>query len=187
MLDPIPAESGARRAGGARRRGAAAARLGAAATLVAMRRALTILCLTLSVSGLAASAAAAQARREPRIRAGVTVSGVDVGNLTLAEAQLRLEQTLGPALAQDIVVTVARRSSGSRWPNRIRLPGRQDRCPRVNAGQAAPPLPDGTLPPASAEPSVRFERKPLWGFAKRTGKAVGVPPRNATLQSRSRA
>ena len=76
-----------------------------------MRRALTIFCLAVSATGVAASAAAAQTPvPEPRIRAGVTVSGVDVGNLTVPEAQARLEQTLGPLLAQDVVVTVARRT-----------------------------------------------------------------------------
>ena len=42
----------------------------------------------------------------------MTVSGVDVGNLTVAEATARLGQTLGPVLAQDIVVTAA----GSSFP-----------------------------------------------------------------------
>jgi lipoprotein-anchoring transpeptidase ErfK/SrfK len=150
-----------------------------------MRRPLTIFLLTVSVSGLAASAAAAQTPvpPEPRIRPAVMVSGVDVGNLTLAEAQLRLEQTLGPVLAQDIVVTVARRQFRLEMAD-IGFVFRADKTAvrAFNAGQAAPPLPDGTLPPASAEPSLRFERKPLWRFAKRTGKAVGVPPRNATLR-----
>ena len=34
------------------------------------------------------------------------------------------------------------------------------------AGQAAPPAPDGTLPPASATPSVSYKRKPVWRFVR---------------------
>jgi lipoprotein-anchoring transpeptidase ErfK/SrfK len=150
-----------------------------------MRRALTTLCLALAMAGAAASAAAAQnpPPQEPRIRAGVTVSGVDVGNLTLAEATARLEQTLGPVLAQDVVVVVARRTFTLKM-SQIGLRFRADKTAQraFDAGQAAPPAPDGSLPPASALPAVAFERKPVWRFAKRTGKAVGVAPRDARVR-----
>ena len=151
-----------------------------------MRRALTILFLTLSTAAAAVSTASAQAPTgEPRIRAGVTVSGVDVGNLTVAEAQARLEQTLGPVLAQDIVVTVARRTFTLKMAQ-LGFVFRADRTAQLalEAGQAAPPAPDGSLPPASAAPSVTFERTPLWRFAKATGEAVRVKPRDARLKIR---
>ena len=79
---------------------------------------------------------------EPRIRAGVTVSGVDVGNLTVPEAQARLEQAFGPVLAQDIVVTAARRSFVLTM-SRIGFVFRADRTAlrALKAGQAAPPAP----------------------------------------------
>ena len=72
-----------------------------------MRRALPITLLTLTIATGAASVAAAQTPppAEERIRVGVTVSGVDVGNLTVAEATAKLGQTLGPVLAQDVVVS----------------------------------------------------------------------------------
>jgi hypothetical protein len=38
------------------------------------------------------------------------------------------------------------------------------------------------LPPASAEPSVRYERRPIWQFAKRTARAVRVKSRDARLR-----
>ena len=148
-----------------------------------MRRGLSVL-LAVCASGLAASAASAQAPPpvEERIRAGVTVSGVDVGNLTVPEAQARLEQTLAPVLAQDVVVTVARRRFTLRM-SRLALALRADRTAlrALRAGQAAPPAPDGSLPPASAEPAVAFERRPLWRFAKRVAQAVHVAPRDARL------
>ena len=158
----------------------------ATATLLRVRRALTVLFLSVSLTGLAASAASAQEPVPPpeeRIRAGVTVSGVDVGNLTLAEAQVRLEQTLGPLLAQDVVVTVARRRFTLHM-SQLGLAFRADKTAQraLQAGKAAPPAPDGTLLPASALPAVTYERAPLWTFAKRIGGAVHVAPRDARLR-----
>jgi lipoprotein-anchoring transpeptidase ErfK/SrfK len=149
-----------------------------------MRRALCVLVMTLSAAGAAASAATAQAPpEEPRIRAGVTVSGVDVGTLTVPEAQAKLEQTLGPLLARDVLVTVARRQFRLKM-SAIGFEFRADKTAlrALYAGQAAPPAPDGTLPAASAEPSVAYKRAPVWRFAKRTGKAVDVAPRDATVR-----
>jgi lipoprotein-anchoring transpeptidase ErfK/SrfK len=149
-----------------------------------MRRAFRVLLLALSVSAAAAPAAAAQVPAEqPRIRAGVTVSGVDVGMLTVAEAQAKLEQMLGPALARDVGVTVA----GRRFRLRMSELGFSFRAAStalraLYAGQDAPPAPDGTLPPASAEPSVAYKRAPLWSFAKRTARAVDVAPRDARVK-----
>ena len=151
-----------------------------------MRRALTILILAFSIAGAAASAAPAQTPpppEEPRIRAGVTVAGVDVGNLTVAEAQLRLEQTLGPAFAQDIVLYTAGRRFTLRMSD-IRFAFRADRTAlrALRAGLAAPPAPDGSLPPASAVPAVTYKHKPVWRFVKAAGKAVAVAPRDARLK-----
>ncbi len=149
-----------------------------------MRPALMILCLTFALSGLAATVASAQEpAEEPRIRTGVTVSGVDVGDLTVAEAQVKLEQTLGPVLSQDVVVTAARRSFTLHM-SQVEFAFRADRTAlrALYAGQAAPPAPDGTLPPASAEPSVSYERAPVWRFAKQIGKAVTVAPRDARVK-----
>jgi lipoprotein-anchoring transpeptidase ErfK/SrfK len=141
---------------------------------------LMILCLAVLACGAAASAASAQ---EPRIRAGVTVSGVDVGNLTLAEAQLRLEQTLGPLFAQDIVISAAERSFTLRMAD-VRFAFRADKTAQraFAAGQTAPPAPDGSLPPASAVPAVRYKHKPVWRFVKRAAGAVSVAPRDARVK-----
>jgi hypothetical protein len=149
-----------------------------------MRRVLSILLLSLAVAGAASAAASAQEPpAEERIRAGVTVSGVDVGNLTVAEAEAKLAQTFGPVLAEDVVVTVAKRSFTLKMAD-IGFVFRADRTAlrALYAGQQAPPAPDGSLPPASAEPSVAFERAPLWQFAKATREAVHVAPRDAKLR-----
>jgi lipoprotein-anchoring transpeptidase ErfK/SrfK len=151
-----------------------------------VRRALSTLCLALLLAGVAASAAAGQQPpppQEPRIRAGVTVSGVDVGSLTVAEATARLQQTLGPLLAQDVVVTAARRRFTLK-PAQIRLRFRAAKTAQraFDAGVAAPPAPDGSLPPAAALPAVAYDRSKVWQFARRTGKAVYVPPRDARVR-----
>ena len=149
-----------------------------------MRTALAILCLSLLTSAVAASTAAAQVPvEEPRIRAGVTVSGVDVGNLTVPEAQVRLEQALGPALATNILVTAAGRTFTLPMAP-IGLTFRADKTAlrALKAGQLAPPAPDGTLPPATATPAVTYDRKPVWRFARRIRAAVGIEARDATVK-----
>src|SRR5688500_11884068 len=149
-----------------------------------MRRALSIPLLTVAIASGSASAGLAQTPPpEERIRAGVTVSGVDVGNLTVAEATAKLEQTLGPLLAQDVVVTAARRRFTLKM-SQIRFDFRADRTAlrALYAGRENPPAPDGSLPPASAEPSIAYRRGPVWRFAKRSAKAVGVAPRDARVR-----
>ena len=150
----------------------------------AMRRAFTISILTLSIAAWAAEGAGAQAPPpDERIRAGVTVSGVDVGNLTVAEAQAKLEQTFGPVLAQDVVI----QAGGKSYPlkmSAIKFKFRADSTAlrALYAGRAAPVAPDGSLPPASATPSVSYKRKPVWRFVRQTAKQVDVAPRDAHLR-----
>ena len=149
-----------------------------------MRRAITILLLALAAVAVAASAVPAQEPApEPRIRTGVTVSGVDVGDLTLAEAEAKLAQTLGPALAKDVVVVAAKRRFTLRMAD-LDFTFRADRTAQraFEAGQAAPPAADGSLPPAWADPVVRFERTPLWRFVNATAAQVRVKPRDARLR-----
>jgi lipoprotein-anchoring transpeptidase ErfK/SrfK len=151
-----------------------------------MLRALTLALLTLLLAAPAASAqdpVVPPAPEEPRIRAGVTVSGVDVGNLTLAEAEARLTAALGPKLEQDVTV----RAKSHRWTlpvRKLRFEFRADRTAQraFNAGTAAPPAADGTLPPASATPSVSFKRDPLWTWAKKQAKTVAKAPRDARVR-----
>jgi lipoprotein-anchoring transpeptidase ErfK/SrfK len=163
-----------------------------------MPRALTILLLTLSMSALAAPGASAQTPApqpapppapvpapEPRIRAGVSVSNVDVGNLTVAEAQARLEQTLGPVFAQDIAVVAGAKRFVLK-PTQLKFAFRADKTAlrALAAGAAAPPAPDGSLPPASALPLVSYRDARIWRFARKVEKAVHVAPRDARARIR---
>src|SRR5215207_4480799 len=152
-----------------------------------MPRALTVAMLTLLLAVPAAASAQVPAPapppEEPRIRAGVTVSGVDVGLLTLGEAEVKLTAELGPKLAQDVVL----RAGGRRFTLPMRRLGFEFRADKTAerayyAGTAAPPAADGTLPPASATPSVAYKHDPLWTFAKRTARAVDKAPRDARVK-----
>jgi lipoprotein-anchoring transpeptidase ErfK/SrfK len=152
-----------------------------------MRRAFAVLLLSLSIPAWAASTAGAQTPPPPeeRIRAGVMVAGVDVGNLTVPEATVRLEQTLGPVLAQDVVVSAAgRRFRLKMAAIKFKLRADNTALRALYAGRAAPPAPDGSLPPASATPSVSYKRKPVWRFVRKTAKNVRVAPRNARVEIR---
>jgi L,D-transpeptidase catalytic domain len=150
-----------------------------------MRRAFAILLLAFSAPAWAASSAGAQVPPPPeeRIRAGVAVSGVDVGNLTVPEATLKLEQTLGPVLAQDVVVSAAgRRFALKMAAIKFKFRAHNTALRALYAGRAAPPAPDGSLPPAAATPSVSYKRKPVWRFVRRTAKRVNVAPRDARVK-----
>jgi lipoprotein-anchoring transpeptidase ErfK/SrfK len=149
-----------------------------------MRRTSTFLFLAVSIPACAASIAAAQAPPpEERIRAGVTVSGVDVGTLTVAEAQAKLEQTLGPVLAQDVVVAAGGKRLALKMAG-IKFAFHADKTAlrALYAGQSAPPAADGTLPPASATPSVSYKRKPVWRFVRDAAQQVNVAPRDARIK-----
>ncbi len=116
----------------------------------------------------------------------MTVSGVDVGNLTVPEATARLEQTLGPVLAQDIAVSAAGRTFPLKM-SALKFKFRADKTAlrALYAGRAAPQAPDGTLPPASATPSVAYRRKPVWRFARRTAAKVDEQARDARIRIRT--
>lgn len=153
-----------------------------------MRRALRCLPLFLLFGALVAPAARAQAPApapppEERIRAGVTVAGVDVGNLTVAEATVRLQQVLAPAFARAVVVQAGGKPR-TLDPRALKFSFRADRTAlrALYAGRAAPPAPDGTLPPASATASVAYDRGPLWRFARRVADSVSRPARDARIR-----
>ena len=151
-----------------------------------MRTALSILCLALLTAAVAASAAAAQVPApEPRIRAGVTVSGVDVGNLTLAEAQLRLEQTLGPVLAQGITVTAAGQSATLPMaPIDFVFHADETALRALKAGQKAPAAPTAACRRPWPSPRSAMTARP--SGASCAGSATGskIEARDATIKIR---
>ena len=117
---------------------------------------------------------------EPRIAPGVLVAGVDVSNLTLAEATAKLRPALAPKLKKRVIVAVA----GKRYvltPKQMRFAFDASKSARraYNAGRATPPAPGATLDVA---PFVKFRRAPIRDFATAVDKATYVSPRNATVK-----
>jgi len=158
----------------------------------AMRRALILLLLTFGLTAATASAqepppapapAPAPPPAEPRIRAAVAVAGIDVGGLTVAEAQAKLDQTLGPLFAADVIVAVA----GKRFtfkPRKAKFVFRSDAtaAQALAAGQAAPPAADGSVAPLAVAPVTRFRRVPVKTFVEKAAKKLYIPSRNAYVR-----
>ena len=101
----------------------------------------------------------------------------------MAEATARLEQTLGPVLAQDVVVTAAGRKFALK-PRALGYEFRADNTAlrALYAGRAAPPRGGRDAPPAAATPSVAYRRKPVWRFVRRVAAAMRIAPRDAQLR-----
>lgn len=117
---------------------------------------------------------------EPRIAPGIAVGGVDVSNLTLAEATARLRPALAPKLGKRVIVAVA----GKRYvltPKQMRLTFDASKSARraFNTGRQSPP-PAGTV--TNVAPFVIFRRAPIRDFANRVGKAAHVKARDATVR-----
>ena len=165
-----------------------------------MRRLLPALLLALALAAPAAAqdpqpsptpSPSPQPAPERRIAEGVKAGHVDVGGLLVEEAVARLEAELGPRLANDVTVSVAKR----RWtlsPRRAKYEFDALRTAEdaYAAGQAAPPAPDGAEGGAAAGIDVpirqRHSRSALKAFVARIARKVYVAPRNATLRYRLR-
>ena len=125
---------------------------------------------------LAAPAAAQQPPPpEQRIAPGVKAGGLDVGNLTVAEAAAKLQQTYGPPLYNPISVQVAGR--------RFRLAPKESGLKfdtvltakrAYHAGQANPAV---DVPLATA-----FNRARVRTFARGIAHEVYLAPRDATIR-----
>jgi lipoprotein-anchoring transpeptidase ErfK/SrfK len=76
-----------------------------------MTRARALLVLLVAALAAAVPAVASAAKRQQQdptnVPAGVTAGGVDLSGLTLADAQARLESTVGPKVATDLVLGAA--------------------------------------------------------------------------------
>ena len=120
---------------------------------------------------------------EPVIRAGVSVAGVQVGGMTLTQAQAALEQAFAAPYAGNVIVAVA----GKRWtltPKRARFTflGQATAQQAFNAGAASPAAADGTVTPVAVAPVVRFSRSRVKTFVAKIAARVAVAPRNARIR-----
>jgi lipoprotein-anchoring transpeptidase ErfK/SrfK len=149
-----------------------------------MRRARPLL-LILLAAVLAAPAASAQtpppppppppAPPEPTIAPGTKAGGIDVGGLTITQAQQRLTEIAGPPLARNIAVDVA----GRRFrltPARLRLSFDALRSAK-RAYYAARDHPQ----PVDVPLAITYRRASLKRFARTVSRTVYLAPRDATV------
>jgi L,D-transpeptidase catalytic domain len=134
-----------------------------------MRPALAGFAAALTIAGPAAA-------QEPvRIASGVTVAGVEVGELTVPEATAALRAELAPRMREPIAVVVAGRRV-SLDPRRlgVRLdPGATARR-ALRAGRRE-------LAPVTVRPMLSFRRPGVPSFVLDLRERVELAPRNATL------
>ena len=76
---------------------------------MARRPATLISVVLLSSLATAATVTAVAGAQDPRIKPGISTAGIDLSNLTVAEAKLRLDQQLAPRLQGDLVFGAAGR------------------------------------------------------------------------------
>jgi hypothetical protein len=126
--------------------------------------------LLLSPNGLASA--------PPVIGSGISAAGVDLSNLTIADATSKLQSALGPVFARPVAVNVAGRSF-TLTPKRAKLVFNAAQTVRraYNAGVGRP----AGLPPISVPLSIRHSHEATRGFATRVALAVRHAPRDATI------
>jgi lipoprotein-anchoring transpeptidase ErfK/SrfK len=129
--------------------------------------------------GLPAAAAAQAPLPGERIAVGLSSAGVDLSGLTVEEAAARLDATLGPRLAADLVVSAGRRVFTLPVARaRLKLDSVRTAKRALYAGRRQAP----GAPPLAVAPALGHARLPVRAFAARVDRAVSRAPRNATLR-----
>jgi lipoprotein-anchoring transpeptidase ErfK/SrfK len=140
-----------------------------------MRRVLLASLLSLAIL---APAAAGQAPppAEPRIAPGTKAAGIDVGGLTVAEAQAALQQAAGARLAKNVSVEVAgRRFRLSMRRLRLEFDAERSAKRAYYAGRDNPQPVDVPL-------AVTYRRSSVQRFTRSIDRRVYLAPRNATVR-----
>jgi lipoprotein-anchoring transpeptidase ErfK/SrfK len=138
-------------------------------------RAIAPLAALLVLLVLAAPAGAQAPPPEPRIAPGVKAGGLDVGNLTIAEAAAKLQQTYGPPLYNPVSVHLAGRVFRL-TPKRSKL--RFDTILTARRAYNA-----GLTQPAADVPlATSASRARIRTFARSVARAVYRAPRDATIR-----
>ncbi|MEO8687612.1 MAG: L,D-transpeptidase family protein [Solirubrobacteraceae bacterium] len=138
-------------------------------------RALAPLTSLLVLLVLAAPAAAQTPPPEPRIAPGVKAGGLDVGNLTIGEAAVKLQQTYGAPLYNPISVYVGGR--------RFRLAPKQSGLKFDTVLTAKRALYAGRTNPTVDIPlATSLDKARVRTFARTVARKVHVRPRDATIR-----
>jgi hypothetical protein len=138
-------------------------------------RALASLPTLLVLLVLAAPAAAQTPPPEQRIAPGVKAGGLDVGNLTVGEAAVKLQQTYGPRLYNPVSIHLAGRI--------FRLTPKQSKLKFDTILTAKRAYNAGLTNPAADVPLATSASKArIRTFARSVAKAVYRDPRDATIR-----
>ena len=145
-------------------------------------RRLALLCALLS-SVLAVPAGAATQSTEDRVAQGISAGGVDLSNLTLAEATSKLQNTIGPALAKDLVAGVAGRPfTLTAADAKVRFDAERTAKRALYAKAPAKPSGGGAVVGATVPLALSHSRLAVRAFTGRVFKSVFRPARNATMR-----
>jgi L,D-transpeptidase catalytic domain len=138
-------------------------------------RALAPLTSLLVLLVLAAPAAAQTPPPEQRIAPGVKAGGLDVGNLTIGEAAVKLQQTYGPRLYNPVSIHLAGRI--------FRLTPKQSKLKFDTILTAGRAYKAGLTNPAADVPLATSASKArIRTFARSVARAVYRAPRDATIR-----
>ena len=131
-----------------------------------------------------AAPTAAQGPPERRVEPGVSAAGVDLSNLTLAEATAKLATALTGHLGRDVVVGAAGRPFRlTATQAKFRFDAERTAKRALYAkGQGAPPPAGGAATSTDVPLAVSHSRRAVRSFARRIGAAVYRAPRNATIR-----
>lgn len=116
---------------------------------------------------------------QKRIAPGVTAAGIDVSNLTVPEAAVRLEQQAAPLLRRTVAVRVGGHTMrlGMRSIS-LSFDAERSALRAYQAGRANPT--PGT--PVDVALAVTYRRAPIRVFAERVDRRVRIAPRNAYVR-----
>ncbi|MCW3065660.1 MAG: L,D-transpeptidase family protein [Solirubrobacterales bacterium] len=142
-----------------------------------MRR-LHIALLSVVVLALAPAAIAAAPAPAPTIAPGIGAGGVDLSNLTIADATAKLQAALGPALARPVAVHVAGRRFALAAKD-AKLAFNADLTAR-RAFHAGIGRPAGS-PPLQVPLAIRHSHIAVTAFAASVARAVARPATDATI------
>jgi hypothetical protein len=138
-------------------------------------RALAPLTLLLLLLVPAVPAAAQTPPPEPRIAPGVKAGGLGVGNLTIGEAAVKLQQTYGPPLYNPVAVHVG--------GQKFRLTPKQSKLKFDTVLTAKRAYHAGLAHPAADVPlATSVDKARVRTFARRVAREVYVAPRDATIR-----
>jgi L,D-transpeptidase-like protein len=126
--------------------------------------------------------ASAQTSAEPVIPAGAKAAGLDIGNLTLSQAEMKLQDAFAVPISQPVEVRVAGHRSVLDLPSIDFVFDARRTARRANAAALAmSPQPDGSRP-VDVPLSIAYTGAKLAAFTVAVDRSSDVTPRSAKLR-----